>query len=271
MKHIRNLYPAPAWAKSRLSQDPDEKTWVCPACGIIPPLAFAEGWYARRPCACERAAREAAETRKLAAELVQARAALTYTWVGRAWAEPQLSAKTFETFHSERQPIAMATARAFVEAVVQETTRRDGVQPQVTLAFYGAYGTGKTHLLAAIANAVSAAGRTCRFASTTLLFGAIQERIGQGLDYLDLYRRAISAPLLLLDDLDKLKPSEFREETLYTILNGRTVAGLPLAITSNRPPDELAPWVGGAGCSRLMAGLIPVPMQGPDYRLEGQA
>ena len=126
-------------------------------------------------------------------------------------------------------------------------------------------------MLAAIANAMSASGQVCRFASTTLLFGAIQERIGQGEDYLELFRRATSAPLLLLDDLDKLKPSEFREETLYTILNGRNVAGLPLAITSNRPPDQLAPWIGGAGYSRLMQGLIPVPMQGSDYRLEGQA
>src|SRR5690242_9941171 len=104
MKHIRNLYPAPAWAKSRLSQDPAEKTWTCPTCGIIPPLAFAAGWYARRPCACERAAREAEETLKLAAELAHARQALTYTWLGRAWAEPGLSAKTFGTFQCERQP-----------------------------------------------------------------------------------------------------------------------------------------------------------------------
>ncbi len=271
MKRIRNLSPAPAWARPRLSQDPAEKTWTCPTCGIVPPLAFADGWYARRPCACERAAREAEETRQLAAELALARQALTYTWLGRAWAEPALASNTFATFQRERQPVAVATTRAFVEAVVQEPPQAVATRPQVTLALYGSYGTGKTHLLAAIANAVSAAGRSCRFASTTLLFGAIQERLAHKMDYLDLYRRAIAAPLLLLDDVDKLKPSEFREETLYTILNGRSVAGLPLAITSNRPPDELTPWVGGAGCSRLMAGLIPVPMEGPDYRLEAQA
>src|SRR5205823_5881762 len=141
--------------------------------------------------------------------------ALTYTWLGRAWAEPGLAAKTFETFHSTQQPIATATTRAWAS------------RPQGILALYGSYGTGKTHLLAAIANAVAARGQACRFASTTLLFGAIQERIQQGEDYLDLFRRATSAPLLLLDDLDKLKPSEFREETLYTILNGRSVSGLP--------------------------------------------
>jgi DNA replication protein DnaC len=100
------------------------------------------------------------------------------------------------------------------------------------------------------------------------LFDAIGERIGQGEDYHDLLRRAIQAPLLLLDDLDKLKPSEFREESLYKILNGRSSAGLPLALSSNNAPDELVRWIGGAGCSRLMAGLIPVPMFGSDYRLE---
>jgi DNA replication protein DnaC len=259
MKRLRNLYPAPAWALSRLSRQPYDKTWTCPQCGVVPPIVFADGWYARRPCACERAAREAEQIRTLAAELAQARQALTYTWLGRAWAEPGLSAQTFETFQRERQPAAYAMAQAFAE------------QPQGVLVFYGSYGTGKTHLLAAIANAVASRGQRCRFASTTLLFGAIGERIGQGEDYLDLFRRATSAPLLLLDDLDKLKPSEFREETLYTILNGRTVAGLPLAITSNNPPDKLTPWIGGAGCSRLMAGLIPVPMNGPDYRMEVQA
>jgi DNA replication protein DnaC len=103
------------------------------------------------------------------------------------------------------------------------------------------------------------------------LFDALQERIQQKEDYHDLLRRAIAAPLLVLDDLDKLKPSEFREETLYKILNGRSTAGLPLALSSNNAPDELTRWIGGAGCSRLMAGLIPVPMYGPDYRLGGQA
>jgi DNA replication protein DnaC len=189
----------------------------------------------------------------------QVRTALTYTWLGRAWSEPGLAAKTFATFRGERQPDAYELAQAFA------------MDPVGTLALYGSYGTGKTHLLAAIANAVTAAGCICRFASVVSLFDALQERIQAGQDYHELVRKAIEAPLLVLDDLDKLKPSEFREETLYKILNGRSTAGLPLAFSANRAPDELVRWIGEASRSRLMAGLIPVPMNGPDYRLEVQS
>src|SRR5207248_8788053 len=88
-------------------------------------------------------------------------------------------------------------------------------QPKGTLALYGSFGTGKTHLLAAIANAQVERGHTCRFASVVSLFDALQERIQQGQDYHDLLRQAVQVPLLILDDVDKLNPSEFREETLY--------------------------------------------------------
>ena len=53
-------------------------------------------------------------------------------------------------------------------------------------------------------------------------------------------------------DIDKLKASEFREEVLYKLVNGRTTAGRPLAISSNCTPGELERWVGKAGRSRLM-------------------
>jgi DNA replication protein DnaC len=186
----------------------------------------------------------------------QVRMMLTYTWLGRTWPEPELADKIFATFRQERQPEAYELAQAFA------------ARPKGTLALYGSFGTGKTHLLAAIANAVTATGRTCRFASVVSLFDALQERIEQKRDYHELVRQAIGTPLLVLDDLDKLKPSEFREETLYKLLNGRSTAGLPLALSANRAPDELVRWIGEASRSRLMAGLIPVPMYGPDYRLE---
>jgi DNA replication protein DnaC len=256
MKRVHDLLPAPAWMQPRLSRIAEEKTWTCPTCGVVPPIALADGWFARRLCGCERAAFDAQQLRQLQEEQRQVRVLLTYTWLGRARSEPALAEKTFATYQSERQPEAYELAQAFA------------LDPMGTLALYGSYGIGKTHLLAAIANGVAAAGGTCRFASVVSLFDALQERIQLGQDYHELLRKAIEAPLLVLDDLDKLKPSEFREETLYKILNGRSTAGLPMAFSANRAPNELVRWIGEAGRSRLMAGLIPVPMNGLDYRLE---
>jgi DNA replication protein DnaC len=257
MKRLHDLLQAPTPMMPRLSRDATEKTWTCPVCGVVPPIAFADGWYARRLCRCEREAFDAQQLRQVREEQRHVRIALTYTWLGSAWSEPGLAAKTFASFGHERQPEAYALAQAFA------------ARPEGTLALYGAFGTGKTHLLAAIANVVTSAGHTCRFASVVSLFDALQERIQLGQDYHELVRRAIGAPLLLLDDLDKLKPSEFREETLYKLLNGRNTAGLPLALSANSAPDELVRWIGEASRSRLMDRLIPVPMNGPDYRLEG--
>ncbi len=259
MHPLRECLPVvPRGMVQWVSQNPAEKTWRCPHCGEVPPIAFANGWYARRMCACERATLETQEVQKLWEEHMMARKALTYTWLGRAWSEPTLATKTFATFERERQPAAFELTRAFAQ------------QPVGVLALYGSYGTGKTHLLAAVTNASIEAGRSCLFASVVSLFDAIGERIEQRQDHHDLLRRAIKTPLLVLDDVDKLKPSEFREETLYKLLNGRCNAGLPLALSSNNAPNDLERWVGAAGRSRLMQGLIPVPMNGPDYRLEMQ-
>ncbi len=259
MHRLRECLPAtPSGFVPWMSQNPAEKTWTCQKCGTIPPVEFANGWYSRRMCSCERAALEVREIQALREEQQLARQAYTYAWLGKAWSEPALSAHTFATFKRERQPAAFDMAQAFAS------------RPGGVLAFYGDFGTGKTHLLAAVTNAHITSGKACLFASVVSLFDAIGERLEQRQDYQNLLRRTIQTPLLVLDDIDKLKPSEFREETLYKVLNGRCTAGLPLAISSNSTPAELERWVGKAGRSRLMQGLIPVPMYGTDYRMEVQ-
>src|SRR6185437_14199301 len=118
---------------------------------------------------------------------------------------------------------------------------------------------------AAIANARCAANLPCLYVSAVVLFDVIQERIHREQEYQPLLQRAARTPLLLIDDLDKPKPSEFRESIYYALFNQRNLAGLPLAITCNWHPRELERWIGGAALSRLMQGLIPLGMHGPDY------
>jgi DNA replication protein DnaC len=119
----------------------------------------------------------------------------------------------------------------------------------------------------AIANARREANLPCLYVSAAALFEAIQDRLHREQDYQPLLQRAARTPLLLMDDLDKPKPSEFRESVYYALFNQRNLAGLPLALTCNCHPRELERWIGGAALSRLMQGLIPLGMHGPDYRL----
>src|SRR5579859_359061 len=207
----------PNWMKSRMSQNPQEKTWTCETCGEIAPGTLVEGWYYRRRCACQERAEEQRCRQVIPRTLKQAVAETqitqTYTWLGRKWQEEDLEEKTFTTFERARQPKSFDQALAYAR------------RPQGTLAFYGSYGLGKTHLLAAIANQCRQEKIPCLFASAVRLFDAIGERVSADQDYHDLLKRAITTPLLLLDDLDKPKVSAFRQEIYYQIIDGRTRAG----------------------------------------------
>jgi DNA replication protein DnaC len=260
IKRDRDVLALPATTIRLLSRNPMDKTWTCASCGVIPPLPLyvISGWYMRRKCPCELRAVEARQIREILQRQQLNQAGQTYTWLGPEWSESEtdFASKTFATFRRERQTHAFDRAWAYAQ------------HPQGILAFYGLCGTGKTHLLAAIANHISTAGQLCLFVSAVTLFDAIQDRIQHKEDYHALLKRGMTTPLLLLDDVDKLKPSEFREEVLYQLLNGRNTTGSPLAVSSNCTPDELEHWIGKAGRSRLMQGLIPVKMDGPDFRLE---
>lgn len=241
------------------SLDPATKTWTCSQCGVIPAkeLKRAPGYYIRQSCPCEERLRQQQASDRERTERQRQNLEQTYAWIGREWADSALAKKTFATFTRTCQPKAFETAYTFAQ------------QPRGVLVLFGNYGVGKTHLLAAIANACSKRERPGLYVSAVTLFEVLQERIQQNRDYHDLLKRAIHAPLLLIDDLDKPKASEFRESIYYHLIDKRTLAGRPLAISSNVPPLELEHWIGGAARSRLLMNLLPVEMQGSDYRLGG--
>lgn len=243
-----------------LPTDPQEVTWECSTCGTIQPFKFdvdGEIHYGRRTmCPCQEQEKLRKEKAQQRQEWLNGQSKHTYSWLGGRWADTSLIKKTFENFDASKQPEAYEAARIYA------------ANPSGNLVLFGTFGTGKTHLLAAICNeALSKHGISSLFTTAPELFGAIQQRIAHHEDYYDLVDKAIKTRLFIIDDMDKSKWSEFREEIYFGIIDKRAKRELPTAISTNRL-DELASFVGGAVCSRLQIGQIPIPMLGADYREE---
>src|SRR5439155_7694868 len=134
----------------------------------------------------------------------------TYTfggWLGKQWVNAdvvqQLNGYRFENYNATRFPLAYEKATEFA------------LNPQYNLIFHGWFGVGKTHLEAAIANYLRELPepKSCLFASAPLFFMAYEEARcsgGPG-DHYALVRRAMSAEILILDDVDKCRHTEARE------------------------------------------------------------
>jgi DNA replication protein DnaC len=229
--------------------------WTCPTCGPQEPLRLPSGRFLRRSCPCERAARQAQRQAEQHALWLKQQRLRTYSWLGERWSALPLLEKTFANFDASRQVEAYEAAQGFTSLL------------RGTLILYGSFGTGKTHLLAAICNALLERGSSCRFVTAPKLFAAVQHQISLNEDYSSLLAQAIQTPLLVIDDVDKAKPSEFREELYFEVIDERTKTGRPIALSTNRL-GELERFVGGACLSRLSIGQVAIEMSGADYRLE---
>jgi len=237
----------------------EEATWECPTCGVQKPMSYtmpSGTYYNKRKCACQIAEEERAAKEKQRLEALEYYADHTYSWLGSRWSETTLRKKTFESFQSDKQPRGYKADQIFA------------TEPYGTLILHGSFGTGKTHLLAAICNeTLRKHNRGSLFTTATKLFAAMQQKIGDHGDYYAIVEQAIKPPLIAIDDIDKAKWTEWREEQYFAIIDERVKRELPTAISTNRI-DELANYVGGAVCSRLQVGQIAIEMTGQDYRKE---
>jgi DNA replication protein DnaC len=224
-------------------------------CGVIEPMQSPTGRYIRRTCACEQHAQQVARDKRERDMWMMHTGNKVFDWVGGHWSDKELRKKTFATFDQQRQPEAFETARLFASLL------------KGAFILHGTYGTGKTHLLAAICNELINQQKASHFITAPKLFAALQTYIQFHDDYHSIVRQAIHTPLLVIDDVDKAKHTDFREEIYFEIVDERVKRGLPIAISTNRLSD-LEQFVGGAVCSRLSIGQIAIEMSGADYRLE---
>lgn len=138
--------------------------------------------------------------------------------------------------------------------------------PRGWLVLQGSYGTGKTHLAAAIGNYRLSKGDMVLFITTPDLLDHLRASYSPKSEatYDETFDRLRDAQMLILDDLGAENPSEWANEKLFQLLNYRYVNRLPTIVTTNVPLDDLDPRVR----SRLADENVmrAANLQVPDYR-----
>jgi DNA replication protein DnaC len=271
---------------------------VCTICGEkVPALLTITGQWVERFCECERALRRQEKEKAEHKLLMKYMAEHTFGgWLGKEWLNPEsvktLGTKKIETYDTERMDEYKTIRYAYTHETNGEKkeryrktlerfeegrkTWRNAKQkaldfaknPQGSFLIYGEYGLGKSHLLAGICNELRHHGPSVSslYVVAPRFFSVFNDRMKHTGNEWDLVRQMCTTPLAVFDDIDKIDPKTFREETLYQIIDERVSAGLPIAMSMNSM-STLATIVGKAAYSRLMVGCIPVEVVSEDYRL----
>ena len=167
--------------------------------------------------------------------------------------------RTFGNFESRRDQNAYNRCLAYSNRENLFSDSRN------SLLIFGGYGSGKTHLAAAIANALIDRGIPVLFGTFADHLEKIREefdKTGQR-QYQSMMK---NTPMLVLDDVGKEKLTDWGSEILFNVINYRYEHKLPFVLTTNFDENQLGNHVGGAVYSRMCEMCTAVTTGGKDYR-----
>ncbi len=150
--------------------------------------------------------------------------------------------KTFENFDLRKEEgLNSEELRGLEKALL--AAKKFAQNTRGWIVFLGSYGSGKTHLAAAIGNEVAQNALPPLFISVPDLLDHLRATFNPS-STVSLDRRFEEirhAPLLILDDLGTQSSTPWVKEKLYQLFNYRYNAELPTVITSANSLDEMDP------------------------------
>lgn len=235
----------------------------CEICGSIiehTQYADVEGRrvYYRTPCQCEKDERLRAEREEQDRKL---RDRADELLAGSGLSGDRHRKQTFRSWREGMQPEAYAAARSFAEGAIADPGWR-------CLVLAGSVGTGKTHLAAAAARRVISRG----FSADLITVPDFQMELQSTFDKdakattKQVMDRYFNLRLLCLDDWGTERQGQWSDSVIYSLVNHRYEAGLPLLITTNLSAQRFSGWVGVRLDSRLQEAMMRVEMRPGDFR-----
>jgi DNA replication protein DnaC len=174
------------------------------------------------------------------------------------------SAKSFQNFEIARS--GYSDEEIVSLRVAHEGALRYAQQLGGWLLLEGSYGTGKTHLAAAVGNLRLTRGDPVLFITAPDLLDHLRSAYSPTAEasYDEQFERIKNIAVLILDDLGVENPSAWAQEKLFQLLNHRYSYQKPTIITTNMDIDKLDPRIR----SRLLdENLIRrIKINAPDYR-----
>lgn len=150
--------------------------------------------------------------------------------------------RTFEIFSERRNEKLKPDEQRTLEQAFY-ASQKFAEKPQGWLILMGSYGTGKTHLAAAIGHYRAAMGNEPIFTVVPDLLDHLRATFSpnSSASYDHVFNQVRSADLLILDDLGTQSATPWAREKLYQILNYRYETKLPTVITTASSLDEIDP------------------------------
>jgi DNA replication protein DnaC len=178
-----------------------------------------------------------------------------------------LSHLTFDAFLPDGHAMSPEKQRNLRQ--VYEETKRYAENPTGWLILLGAYGCGKTHLAAAIANRAVGRGQPVLFVVVPDLLDHLRATYSPSslVTYDERFDQVRNAPLLILDDLGTQSSTSWAREKLFQILNYRYNTRLPTVITTNQQLEEIDLRIRSRMVDPDVARILPI--LAPDFRQTG--